>query len=234
MLKDIPYSTLKQEKRNYEILLLRDQYGNTFTDLAKEFSLSTERIKQIYNRTKIRQIRLYTNHIAIALGQEEPSQIRKLYTDAYECYQDDSYACAYLEKRFQDILTEYRNGEPGMPAHFLESMPPFQTGLSDKTIARVIEMREEEKASFTAIGKELRITQQKARHTYQHFYHKQALELLKNLQETAESPEERKAIWEHYFCGYKSSKKRYDLLLEELRRGQERSPKGKSPVPGKA
>ncbi len=78
---------------------------------------------------------------------------------------------AYLEKKYKDILTEYRDGEPGMPTQFVKSMPPFKPNLSKKTVARVVEIREVEKASFLAIAKELRMTQAKAKHTYEMFYH---------------------------------------------------------------
>ena len=56
-LKDIPYSILKKDGRAYEIMLLRDQYDNTFTDIAAEFELSVTRVTQIYFRLKVRQIR---------------------------------------------------------------------------------------------------------------------------------------------------------------------------------
>ena len=215
MLKDIPYSVLKQDKRAYEIMLLRDQCDKTFTDIAKECELLVARIVQIYNKLKIEQIRLYINHIAIVLGHNDTSQLKKVYHEVYECYQNWSYACAYFEKTYKDILTEYRNGEPGMPIQFIETIPPFKPKLSKKTIARVIEMREAEKASFIIIAKELRMTQSKAKHTYEWFYHKQVLKLIKALQEKAESNEEKSAIWNYYFKGYKSSKKRYDMLTKE-------------------
>lgn len=214
MLKAIPYSVLKRDERAYEIMLLRDQYDNTFTDISKEFEISAVRVIQLYNKLKVKQIRLYINQIAVVLGHENTSQVRKVYDDVTECYQDRRYSCAYLEKKYKDILTDYRNGEPGMPAWFVRSIPPFRLELSKKTIARVIEMREVEKVSFVKIAKELRMTQAKAKRTYEMFYHKQVLELIKALQEEADSYEEKSAIWDYYFRGNKSSKKRYDMLTK--------------------
>lgn len=214
-MKDIPYSTLKQDERAYEIMLLRDQHNNTFTDIANEYSISVVRVRQIYNKTKIKQIRLYIQHISIELGHENTSQIRKIYDDAYEYYQDWTYACAYLEKKYKNILDEYRTGEPGMPMQFIKSMPPFKPKLSKETIARIIEMREIEKASYISIGIELHMTQAKAKHTYEWFYHQQVVELIKALQEKAKSRAEKDAIWEYYFRGYRTSKKRYDALMRK-------------------
>ena len=213
MLKDIPYSTLKQNQRAYEIMLLRDQHANTFADIAAACEISAARVAQLYNILKIKQIRLYINHIAMLLGHNDTSQVRRVYDDAYECYRERSYACAYLEKKYSDILTEYRDGEPGMPAQFVRHMPPFKPKLSKETVARVVEMRELEKASFVSIAKELRMTQAKAQHTYEMFYHKRVLALVKALEEKAESREEKDAIWARCFKGNKSAKKRYDMLV---------------------
>lgn len=211
-MKDIPYSVLKQNERAYEIMLLRDQHGNTFSAIAREYEISTARVMQIYYHLKVKQIRLYINHIAIVSGYSGSSQIRKIFQTAHDCYQDLTYACAYLEKKYKDVLTEYRNGEPGMPITFIKGIPPLKPKLSKVTTARIIEMREIEKASFVAIAKELRMTQAKARHTYDMFYHRQVLELIKTLQDQAKSKEEKDAIWEQYFRSYRTPKMRYDAL----------------------
>ena len=101
-----------------------------------------------------------------------------------------------------------------MPIRFIKSMPPFKAELSKKTVARVVEMREVEKAPYATIAKELRMTRAKAKRTYEMFYHKQVLELIKALQDKAESEEEKDAIWEHYFRGNKTAKRRYDMLTK--------------------
>ena len=123
MLKDTPYSTLKQDERGYDILLLRDQSGNTFAGIARAYGISAARATQVYSRLKYRQISLYVNHLALVFGHSSTAQIRKICEVAYECYQDFSYVTAYLEQTYPDILAAYRNGEPGMPTEFLEKLP---------------------------------------------------------------------------------------------------------------
>lgn len=212
MLKDIPYNVLKENERAYKIMLLRDQYNNSFNDIAKELELSVTGVKQIYHKLKFKQIWLYINHISAALGYDNNSQIKKVFEQADKCYQDRTYACAYLEKKYKDILTEYRNGEPGMSQQFLKSMPPFKPKLNKKTVARIIEMRENEKASFVKIAKEFRITRQKAKYTYDWYYHVKMLELIKILQKKAKSEQEKREIWEYCFRNSYSSKNRYEML----------------------
>lgn len=215
MLNDTPYDVLKEDERAYQIMLLRDQYNNTFHDIAKEFRISVKRVTDIYRRQKFKQIRLYINHISLVLGYEDHSQIKKFYEQAEECYQDRRYACAYLEKNYKDILTEYRNGEPGMPQEFMESLPPLKRKLSKKTVARIIERKETEQASFVEIAKEFGITQQKAKHTYDWYYHTKVLELIEILQKNAASEQEKSEIWEYCFRNHYSSKKRYEMLTKK-------------------
>jgi len=214
MLKDIPYNLLKKDERAYEIMLLRDQHDNTFKDIAKEYEISIARVIEIYRRTKVHQIRLYINHISIMLDHENTSQIGKVFNDANECYWDRTYAAAYLEKKYADILNEYRAGEPGMPMHFIKNMPPYKSKLSRKAINRVIEMREKEKASFKKIGNALRITQAKAKRTYDWFYHVKVLAIIEDLQKKADSYEEERAIRDYYFRKYNSPKRRYDEIIK--------------------
>ena len=215
MLKDVPYSVLKDDKRAYEIMLLRDRSDSSFTDIAKAFSLSPPRIRQLYNRLKIKQTRLYINRISLALGHDDISQVTKVYEQAYECYQDRSYACAYLEKKYRSILTEYRDGEPGMPAKFLKSLPPLKTEFTEQETKRIIEMREAKKASFVEIAKELRITREKSKHIYDWHYHRQAVALVKALTSQVESPQERMDIWDYYFRNNFTPKKRYEMLIKK-------------------
>ena len=197
-----PYSLLKRDERGYTILLLRDQQGLAFTAIAKELGLSPSRVAQKYNQMKVKQKNLYIRQIAAEQMCENTSQMKKVFRDAY------------LEKMYPEILREYRAGEPGLPAAFLEALPPFRARLSQKTIARVVAMREEDKASFAAIGKALRMTPAKARHTYEWFYHDKVLALLKGMQEETADPGEKKAILNWYFDTYRTSKKRYDALTK--------------------
>lgn len=218
-MKDIPYSVLKEDKRGYEILMLRDQYDNTFAAIARECGASTQWVRQIYSRMKMKQIRLYIRHISITLGHETTQQVNKIFTAARECYQDMPYACAYLEKKYKDILDKYRAGEPGMPEQFVKNLPPFRRTLRPQAVSRIVELREKEGAAFLAIAKELRLTPEKAKHTYDWFYNRQVLAYVDALQRGAKSFEEKWAIWCRYFGGRQSAKKHYERMLEEKSKG---------------
>lgn len=217
MLKEIPYSELKKDKRAYDIMILRDQYNNTFTDIAKDYEISFIRVRQIYSKIKIKQIRLYIRHISIALGHENTAEVRKVFEAANECYQDFTYACAYLEKKYKNILDEYRAGEPGMPKEFIQNLPPLKRKLNKNAISRIIEMREIEKATYAVIGKEMRITPEKAKHTYDYFYHQKVLKYVNTLLKKAKSQDEQWAIRRRYWGKYRSAKKTYEMILDECK-----------------
>ena len=211
MTKDIPYSELKKDKKAYEIMILRDQYENTYTDIGNEYEISTERVKQLYSRIKLKQINLYIKHIA-AVTEKSEREIRKDYYDLLNFYQSRTCVCAYLEEKYKDILTKYRCGEPGMPEKFLKALPPYREDLSPGITDKIIKMKEEEKKTFIEIGKELDLTREKARDLYEHFYHKKAMELFEALESKAKSSKEKNAIWDYYFKNGRSRKKIYDML----------------------
>ena len=211
MLKDVPYDLLKEDSRMYEIMLLRDQSSSAFGSIAKAVQLSARTVRNTYHKIKFVQSRLYISHISIVLGVDR-SQIEAIYKQAMACYQDEQYACAYLEQKYHDILTAYRKGEPGMPKQFVESMPPFQLELPPEIVARIMEMRDVENASFVKIGKALHMTQQKAKCIYDDHYHARMLELITELEAKADCASEKWEIWEYCFKNNHSPKNCCDML----------------------
>lgn len=210
---DIPYSTLQEDKTGYQILLLREQQDQSFTAIASQLGVSPARVRQQYTKMKVRQVRLYIRHIAIALGHENTAQVRNVFSTAMDCYQNYPYACGYLDKTYGEILKAYRAGEPGTPQEMLEKLPPCPVKLGEEEISRMVTMREEENASFRAIGREFHITPEKARHTYEMVYHRKVLEYVEGLQQQARTWEERRELWRRYFGGHQSAKTRYENIM---------------------
>ena len=210
MLTDIPYSTLAQDSA-YEIMLLRDQENAAFAEIARRTGRSAGGAAQLYNRVKVKQIRLYLNHIACWLGHETAAEVTKFYYSIYECYQDRRCACAYLEKSWQELLDRYRCGEPGMPKSFAESLPPLLPPLGEKTVARIVSLRESG-TSFQKIAQELNLTPVKAKHVYNSHYHKLVLGYLESLPAEGDGAGERRALWESYLNKNVSPKKFYDEM----------------------
>ena len=150
------------------------------------------------------------------LGYDNTSEVMKVYSRAYNCYWSPIYACAYLEKKYKVIFDEYRNGKPGMPAQFVENLPPLRNKeLTQKEVGQVIKMREEENAIFKKIAQELFISILKAKHTYNWYYKIKLLELLENLESKTKTCEEYKNICHTCYGNNLSDKARYDMLIKK-------------------
>lgn len=216
-MQDTPYSTLKENKRNYEIMLLRDREGKHFSEIAALYHISSQGARAVYRKIKLRQLRLYYGHIERVVGQQQKEAFRKELYAAQECYWDIEYLCAWLEKNYTDILADYRAGEPGLPEGFIKKLPSLRKAVRKKTIARIVAMREEEHASYKAIAKALKMTPAKAERTYDMFYHQKVLDILKVLaEERAQNTEEKNQLMNRYFNKYRSSKKCYEALIQDL------------------
>lgn len=211
---DIPYSKLKENKRAYEIMLLRDLYDNTFTAIAQEYGVSVATITSNYYRVKIRQLRFYINNLAIVNGHESAAEFRELLHKVYDCYQDYRYVTAYFEKEYKDVLSKYRAGEPGLPDSFLATLPPFKEKWSKYIVSRVVKMREE-KLSFLAIGIKLKMTQEKARDIYEWFYHKQWLAARDKVRETYFDGKDDLDNLRDYYKKYRTAKKRLAAIMSD-------------------
>lgn len=210
-LTDIVYKCLKENERAYEILLLRDLHDNTFTALAEEYGVCVATVMSTYYQIKIRQIRLYINHLAIVHGHETTTSFMELFHKANDCYRDYKYVTGYFEKEYPDILTEYRAGEPGLPKPFLASMPPYREAWSKYTIRRVVKLREDEKLTYIEIGRKLKMTASSTEHIYQHYYHKKFLDLSNKIIAATGKTNLRR----DYYRITRNSKKRLKLLLAD-------------------
>ena len=208
-MNDIPYSTLQEDKTGYQILLLREQQNQSFTAIASQLGVSPARVRQQYTKMKVRQVRLYLRHIAIALGHDNTAQVRKEFSAAMDCYQNYPYACGHLDKSYGEILEACRAGEPGTPQEILEGLPPCPVKLGEEEISRIVTMREEENASFRAIGREFCITTEKAQHTYEMVYHRKVLEYVERLQQQVRTWEERRELWRRYFIAIFTNRAQY-------------------------
>lgn len=216
MQKDIFYAELKKDQRAYAILLLRDQEGASFTKIAKKFGVSATRAMQKYNEIKMRQSHLYINHIAFVLGHENSLQIARFFAEVRECYYSRVCACAYFEQQYDYILTPYRAGEPGMPKCFIKKLPPFTPTLSKSTVAKLVELRETQRATYAQIAAQLQITKEKAKAAYEGFYHQKTIVLMKALLKKVKSTKEKRAIYDD-FLSCKTSKKQYETLMQQFK-----------------
>ena len=214
MLSDIPYKDIMNNGRKYDVWVLRDVYGNTFVDIARDYDVSVSTIVNNYEKLLSLKLQYYVNHLSIVHGYEDKKHFRKICISAFECYCERKYIVAYFEKEYADILREYRDGEPGMPEQFLRDLPPLRYEFSKRTISSVIRLRETNGMTFIAIGKRLRMTKEKAEDLYNHYYHTLYYELSEKIMEITGDKDLRERYWKKFHVGY--SKQKYDCLLNDF------------------
>lgn len=209
-LKEKPYCNLKTNQRAYEIMLLRDIYNNSFTEIAKKYGISSSCVREKYIKIKTKKIVYYINHLSIIFGYQDWKVFRNFYEAAEECYAESRSVIAYFEKTYGEILEKYRAGEPGMPEEFIKALPPFQTKWDDKIILHIIDLHGKEKKTFIEIGTQLKMTKYKAMSLYDNYYHRQVVNYINQLEEKLGGE-----IWRHYFNLKCKSKKRLEILLQD-------------------
>jgi len=213
MLHDIPYESLLNNGRKYDVWMLRDVYDNTFADIAREYNVSVPIIISNYEKILLLKMKYYVNHLSIVHGYENGAHFRKICTSALDCYCRRKYVVAFFEKEYADILKEYRNGEPGMPEQFLQDLPPFRNKFSVRTISSVVRLRETEGLTYADIGKRLRMTKEKAEHLYNDHYRVLFIQLLEKIMEITGDADLCDKYWKTFRIG--SEKKKFDCLVAD-------------------
>ncbi|WP_418667004.1 hypothetical protein [Allofournierella sp.] len=212
-LVDIPYSELKQNPRDYKVLLLRDQWDRPYTEIARELEISTARAIQIYHHVKRKQLRLYARHLAIAHDGQDPSAFQ--YEKLYDGYGDYKYVSAYWEKEYTELLKEYRSGEPGHSAGFLAELPPPTQEVTSLMEQQVKRLREKEEETFAEIGREMKMTREKARNIYERFYHKKWLAARDKIRSTYNRGKDERDDFMDYYWKYRTARKRFEALVRD-------------------
>ena len=213
MLSEIPYKNIMDNGRKYDVWVLRDVYENSFADIAKKYGVSVACVINNYEKILFLKMQYYINHLSIVQGYDGTAHFRKILSSAYDCYCGRKYTVAYFEKEYADILSEYRNGEPGMPERFLRDLPPLRIEFSKRTISSVIRLRETDGMTYVAIGKRLRMTKEKAEHLYNSYYHDLFYDLTEKLIEITGDKDLRDKYRKTFQVG--SGKKKYDCLIHD-------------------
>lgn len=211
-LTDKPYSKLKENERAYAVMLLRDQYDNSYKDIAKESGVSVSRVVGLYHQVKHKQLRLYALHLAIVHGHEDTSAFDSSYL--YDCYGDYKYISAYWEKEYSEILKGYRAGEPGHSDEFLAAMLPPIKEIRDEMVQRIVFLREAKK-TFVEIGHEMKMTKEKTKDTYDRFYHIKWLAARDLVRKTYYDGKDDRDNLRDYYDQYRTPKKRLEGIMRD-------------------
>ena len=94
--------------QQYEVMLLREHEKQTFKEIGARYGLSSTRARQLYNKAKLIQERLYL----AAIYAQFSKKIYRKYEVVRARYNDRRIEIAFLEETYTDILEPFREGEP--------------------------------------------------------------------------------------------------------------------------
>lgn len=159
---------------NYKILEMKFKQGKSYREIATILNTSTGTIGQRYRMFSWSLYRCYFQYLK-SIGLKVDA------TDIKNFYESSSHAIAYLEKTYNEELNIFRGGKPPVFLKIIKSLPPYRK-LTDRQLLnlekKIVKARESQTKTFVDIGKELKITPQKARWIYNHYYHKKVIAAL--------------------------------------------------------
>lgn len=98
----------------YTVLIEHEIQGKGFTEIGKLHGYTNSNAAQLYRRALRIKKNLYFNEI-LEKTSLNPEHLKSIYDQKRELYAHSKYAIAFLEEKYDSILTPYREGEPSCP-----------------------------------------------------------------------------------------------------------------------
>lgn len=159
---------------NYQILEMKLNQGKSYREIANSLNRSIATIGQRYRMFSWSLYRCYFRYLkSIGLAVDA--------SDIINFYEAASKAIAYLEKTYSEPLNAFREGKPPVFLENVKDLIPYRKLTKRQLLnleKKVVEAREIQSRTFVDIGNELKITWEKARRIYDHYYHKKVLEAI--------------------------------------------------------
>lgn len=162
------------QERAYWIMQQKESGGKSLAEIAQMLGITHSAVNQSYRHAKSRRSHLYLRAVCEATGKS-CDELLQLYKRLHEEYGEDNYISAYLEKEYGELLSVFREGEPGVPDVIIQKLPPlrgimvlnYDRSKTELSQEEIIVMDERgKKKSFAEIGTILGITDAKAQRIY--------------------------------------------------------------------
>lgn len=191
---------------NYQILEMKFKQGKSYSEIAEILNKSIGNVGQRYRMFSWSLYRCYAAYLK-SIG------IKVDATDISNFYESSSYAVAYLEKTYSESLNLFRGDKSPVFLENVESLPPYRK-LTDRQLLnlekKIVKARESQGRTFVDIGKELKMTREKTRWMYNHYYHKKVMLALERI-EAYMGKEVLYFIFNYSNC----SRKRWELIVKD-------------------
>lgn len=199
---------IEKQRKNYSIVILKNQQEKTFKEIAKQLNVSVSCVKQRHNDFLYDLYNLYIEYL-------NSKQIELECREIYKFYKTICLSIAYLEKEYKGYLDLFRNGEPPIILQSYTDIPPFRKLTKEKNLElekRILKAREQQKRTFSDIGKEYGLSKEKAKSIYDLYYYKKVVIAHKRIKEARNYP-----IKEFIYSHYVSPKSKWQFIVNEYK-----------------
>lgn len=196
---------IDENSLDYQIVVMRLKEDRSYREIASFFNMSMLSIKQHYRKFCWNLYKCYSQHLKDIGKDIDEIDIRNF----YESY---SHAIAYLEKTYEEPLSIFRGGHPPIFLEGIKNLPPYKK-LTDRQLCnlekKIVDAREYKGKTFADIGKELKLTTEKVRWMYDHYYHKKVLAAIKKI-----NPDHYFKLSNYIFAYSNYSHKRWEMITQ--------------------
>lgn len=197
---------IEENSLNYKILEMKFKQGKSHREIATALNKSTNTIGEHYRMFSWSLYLCYFRYLE-SIGLEVDAM------DIEDFYENSVHAVSYLEKTYSEELNSFRGGRPPVFIQNIKSLPPYRK-LTDRQVfnleKKIVKARESQGRTFLDIGKELKITWEKARHMYRNYYHRKVMEALDRIKEQTGN-DLSNFIFEYSHYSYK----RWELIVRD-------------------
>lgn len=173
---------MKKHSYGYELFLLRYKDKKTYSEIASSINMgkqSTRDKVRFFSRDLYKLYYRYLKRIGIEIDN----------IDIDRFYMNDIYAIAYLEREYSLPLHTFRSNVPPLILPYVDKFPSYRK-LSDRQLhnleKKVVDARKNTNKTFKVIGKELRLTGEKAHDIYNHLLHKKIVLAIERIEPTVD------------------------------------------------
>lgn len=190
----------------YELLLLRYKDKKTYAEIAKSINAGKQSVRDRV-RFFLRDLyKLYYRYLQ-RIGTEIDNR------DICRFYMNDIYAIAYLEREYSSPLHTFRSNAPPLILPYVDRFPSYRK-LSDRQHhnleKKVADARKNTNKTFEAIGKELKLTGEKAHDIYNYHLHKKIALAIDRIEPTVDFDFET-----FIYCYFHIPKRRWEYIISE-------------------
>lgn len=197
---------IKKYNVHYTFITLRYQQKKTYKEIADQFHQTPSCVREkchIFLHSLFLLYIKYLISVDVILNEWKISDF----------YQSAALSVAYLESTYKEYLNIFRHGAPSVIPENHITIPTFRKITKEELLIleqQILVAREQQKRTYSDIGKELDLSGEKVKCIYSMYYHKKILMAIDRIRPTVNF-----SISNYIFHNTYSSYKRWHIIASE-------------------